>query len=152
MPQSLSLDYYIGRKVEKVHEAKSGGWALELAGGITIHALNDLYEPPDESIVGQALTTVTMSPTETVMVFGDTENPYRVKVNLQPTEYAITDERYGDKAVRPQSFERDLSVPEEPTERVAEGPSEDYRSEKKIREQAEGAEKDPKPKRGKKKG
>jgi hypothetical protein len=127
------LDYYYGREVIAVEEGEGeldGTWDIVLDGNVRIRNLNAEYDPPDETLVGRRLTTATFSRTQTQAIFGDKENPQRVRVNFAPTEYAIVDAVYGGEPISPQSAAEEhdallAEAPEEPVDRIVAEPTEE---------------------------
>lgn len=123
----VSVDYFHGRRVEKVEKcraSKSGRptFIIHFEGGGEIHNFESEVPTP-KAIVGAALTRTIMDSTTKVtrLQFGLEE------VVLNPMEYAIRDPNYTKgELVYAQRSTVNMEPPEEPSERVAEGPDEDW--------------------------
>jgi len=107
----VSVDYFHGRTVEAVEEGQedSSGetpvWTLRFEGGGKLHNYDPTYPAPPPNIVGLVLTLTTLGghlpstergqgAPQTVLYFGDNLAPRKMQVNLNPMQYAISDDTY----------------------------------------------------------
>jgi len=136
----ISLDHYNGRKVIAINDSdingelpngEEGEWEIVLDGDVRIICYDSLSELPDEVLVGMSLTTVVLSNDRTNLHFGRFDDQGNLVASsqmfLNPMQYGINDPAREDieGTVRPQAESlRDLSVPPQPDERIAEGPEE----------------------------
>src|SRR5881394_58562 len=88
----VSVDYFVGRRVERVTNAGDAGWIIEFEGGGRLYNY-DTKLPAPRTITGAALTTVILGLHKgeqdrtplTELRFG------LESVKLNPLEYAISD-------------------------------------------------------------
>lgn len=125
-----SLDHYYGRNVEAVEQVEDGGWYIQLEGDVKIINLNELYEMPDQSLVGSQFSRSAFSNDMTRLWFGDRDNPQRIVMMLDPMTYMISDPNFnnGDPIspqarVVPEADEFEMSAP---GNRVAEKPDDEF--------------------------
>ena len=108
-----SLDHFVGRRVEKLTEAKDY-YKIHMEGGVIIYSTRKL---PD-GLKDKMLVAVTLGETDTVAVFED------IRVELHPTKYLIETPEF--KPLNPQMPPELQDVPEDPSsERITEGPESD---------------------------
>lgn len=103
----MSLDHYVGRSVESVHETDSG-WKIKLEGDIEI--ANYDAEIAEPEIAGLALLAVVHSSgsTDTELVFGrtvkrgdETVIEERQDVTFRQGTYSLLDSRLGELSLTP---------------------------------------------------
>jgi hypothetical protein len=127
----MNLDHYVQRNVQRVwvSKAKLGRdeyeWSIELDGGVHIHSTNVNYEAPsNELLAGLALTRVEQDPDtrQTALYFGNKDAPEATRVNLDDNAFLISDYERDIERMSPADFERDLTPPPHPDERIVTGP------------------------------
>lgn len=124
----ISVDYYMGRRVEEVvggaaGESGSPYWTIKLEGGAAILGYDENVPRPT-TIVGAALTRLDLSANGTVLWFG------LEKVTIDGTKYAVRDDQYTNgKIVFPQASRYNTAVraaqalpPDPSADRVEQGP------------------------------
>jgi hypothetical protein len=129
----VHLDHYVGRKVTDINK-RSGKWQVVLEGDTRIICYDENYEMPEKDVLlDKVFQKVTLSADVTQLYFGDEDNPASTTMTLPPLQYAISDpDRTDGEPVRPQEggyvHDPEEDRPEEPAERIAEGPEEDAES------------------------
>jgi len=126
----ISVDYFYGRRVEKVEKGNPGEgypeWSIFFEGGGIIHNYES-EAPLPKAIVGAALTLQILDGTNRVtrLMFGMEE------VVLNPMKYRMVDPGYTQGTeVFPQTSHANLlpalPPPDPSSERVADGPDPDW--------------------------
>lgn len=121
----VSVDYFHGRRVEKVYagDGSNGApiWTIEFSGGALVHNYDPMISIPT-AIDGAALTRTLLSVEQTRLQFG------LEQVILNPLEYSIMDPIYTKgQEVYAQRSDANMppTAPPEPEGRTAEGPDDD---------------------------
>jgi hypothetical protein len=124
----VAVDYFTGRRVEKVEE-DDNGWTICFEGGGTVHNY-DPSIPAPKTITGAALTMTILGAHKgkddrtplTELRFG------LETVKLNPLEYSMTDDVHtGGQEVYAQRSHANMPVTTpHPDERVADGPSQEW--------------------------
>lgn len=121
---SVSVDYFHGRRVERIEEGnKEKGeptFIIHFEGGGELHNFDDRVPMP-KAIVGTALTRTIMDGTNKVtrLQFG------LEQVTFNPMEYAIRDPNHTNGELVYAQCSTANMIPDEPVERIADGPEED---------------------------
>jgi hypothetical protein len=124
----VAVDYFTGRRVEKVEETDNG-WTIHFEGGGIVHNY-DPSIPAPKAITGAALTMTILGAHKgkddrtpvTELRFG------LESVKLNPIEYSMVDPGFtgGQEVFAQRSRANMPETPPHPDERVADGPSQEW--------------------------
>jgi hypothetical protein len=130
MTQKPQADYYVGRNVSGIQTSPdSNEWGVSLSGNVRISNVDEEREAPEDlvNLAGTQLLRVILSQEETRLQFGlpDAQGgPATIvgEIPFTPAKYQISDGAYEGGPHTPQLGDDLLEIPEEPVERIAEGP------------------------------
>jgi hypothetical protein len=124
----VAVDYFTGRRVEKVEETDNG-WTIYFEGGGVVHNYDPKIKAP-KAIVGAALTMTILGGHKgkddrtpvTELRFG------LESVKLNPIEYSMADDNFtgGQEVFAQRSTANMPETAPHPDERVADGPSQEW--------------------------